>query len=159
MARPSLPSLALVTAALAAAAAGVGVACEDAQSYVYTAQKYDPTAGCLAAYTPVELVNGSGASSTCPATCLTVGDDLFVSTMCPPLPAIATAVPDDAGTCIPALAAAKRGGTCDEPAEGGADEDAADPDAATDPDAAEPDASDLDAADASLPIEDAAEAG
>jgi hypothetical protein len=149
---PSLPRLALL--ALAAIAA-----CEGAQVYVYSAQKYDPAADCVATYAPVETVSGSGTSSTCPPMCLSVGSDIFVSTMCPPFPSIATPVPPDAGPCIAALAAAESGGTCDTPAEAGAEADAGE-DAAIEPDA-EADASeaDADAADTGSPVVDASDAG
>ncbi len=144
------------------AAASVGAAsllggsvasCLSARSYVYFAQKYDPTGDCLEAARPVEVVNGSGASGTCKATCITVDGDVLVSTMCPPLPAIATELPADAGDCVAALKAVKRGGTCDEPADGG--EEDADMDTGT----PEPDAAGPDAADGAIPIEDAADAG
>lgn len=143
-----------VTLAVAAGALTSVVSCEDAQSYVYSAQKYDPAAMCLATYKPVEVVNGSGASSTCPPACLTVGADLYVSTMCPPLPAIATAVEADASDCIAALAAVKAHASCDTPAEAGGEEagEDASPDGGTD---ARPDTS---VPDTSMPV-DAAEAG
>jgi hypothetical protein len=116
MKRSPLLRMAVAAALLGAGAAGAALgsgACIRTESYVYSAQKYDPAADCLAAYAPVELVTGSGASATCPATCLTVGSDLYVSTMCPPLPVIATSVDSDAGDCIAALAAAMRdGGAC-----------------------------------------------
>jgi hypothetical protein len=134
---------------------GSVTSCLRTESYVYFAQKYDPTNDCLGSYAAVEVVTGSGASSTCPATCMTVGADLFVSTVCPPLPAIATAVEADAGDCIAALRAAKRGGTCDAPAEAGTGGDA---DADTDSGGGQPDA-DVDAADSSVPIQDAGDAG
>jgi hypothetical protein len=128
------------TATLAAAAsvaftfagslvAATGLAsCIATDSYVYTAQKYDPANDCVSAYKAIEVVNGSGTSATCPPACLMVGEDIFVSTLCPPLPTIATAVDADAGTCIAALAAAATGGTCDAPAatEGGTNEGGAD---------------------------------
>jgi len=137
---------------------GSVASCLSTQSYVYVAQKYDPTGDCLESYAAVEVVNGSGASSTCPAACLTVGADLLVSNMCPPLPTIATEVPSDAGDCIAALAAAKRGGTCDSPADADApDADTdADMDAEPDMDAAEPD---MDAADGNPGPKDAGDAG
>jgi len=155
MTRP-LPFV-LALSALAACAAVA--ACISVETYVYSAQKYDPAADCLATYTPVETVKGTGASAVCPPACLMVGSDLFVSTVCPPLPAIATAVPDDASDCKAALAAAKRGGTCDAPAEAGAEE------AGVEDGAAESEAGDLDsggevdAADTSTPIIDAGDAG
>lgn len=134
---------------------GSVTSCLSAESYVYFAQRYDPTNDCLESYKPVEVVNGSGAGSKCRATCMTVGADLLVSTVCPPLPAIATEVPADAGDCIAALKAAERGGTCDAPPDGGDAE--ADMDASGDS-GEEPDA-DMDAGDAKMPITDAADAG
>ncbi len=143
-------------AAASGALLGGGVtSCLSTESYVYFAQKYDPTNDCLESFKPVEVVNGSGAAK-CPATCMTVGADLLVSTVCPPLPAIATEVPADAGDCIAALEAAVRGGTCDAPPDGG-DADA-NTDASGDSGGDERDA-DIDAADAATPITDAADAG
>jgi hypothetical protein len=110
--RSSLLRFAAASTLLGVCAIG---ACIKTESYVYSAQKYDPAAGCVAAYASVELVNGPGVGSQCPATCLRVGGDLYVSTMCPPLPTIATEVPAGASDCLAALAAAKRGGTCDSP--------------------------------------------
>jgi len=133
----------------AVAATAVLASCIATDSYVYTAQKYDPANDCVNGYKAVEVVKGSGASANCPATCLMVGADLYVSTLCPPLPDIATAVDSDAGACIAALAAAASGGTCDMPveneggAEGGAeggDEDADMDAAGGDQDAASGDA-------------------
>jgi hypothetical protein len=143
----------------AALLGGSVASCLTTESYVYFAQKYDPAGDCLETNAPVEVVNGSGASSVCPAACLTVGADLFVSTVCPPLPAIATAVPADAGDCIKAVAAAKRGGTCDAPAEAGSEPDAeSDGDADLDSGGGEPDTG-VDAADGSVGITDASDAG
>ena len=159
----------VVTTAVLAAGATVAMAlggsvlttgglasCISSDSYVYTAQKYDSTNDCVNAYAPVEVVNGSGASAKCPPVCLMVGSDVFVSTLCPPLPDIATAVDNDAGPCIAALAAAASGGTCDMPVatEGGTEEGGAE---GGDQDA-EPDAAEGDAAEAG-PITDAGDAG
>jgi hypothetical protein len=144
-------------AAVLGALAALGGACLSTESYVYSAQRYDPTNDCLESYKAVEVVNGEGAG-TCPATCMTVGADLLVSTVCPPLPAIATEVPADASDCIAALKAAKQGGTCDAPADGGEEDGGPDMDTGTEPDAAEPDA-DVDAADSAVPIKDAGDAG
>jgi hypothetical protein len=139
---------------------GAAFACEGTQSYVYSAQKYDPAADCLASYSSIETVNGAGAGSMCAPACLMVGADLYVSTMCPPLPTIATAIPAGEPACASALAAAERGGTCDEPPEAGTEDAAEEPSAedATPPDA-EPDAEEPDAADSAPPIADAADAG
>ena len=156
MASPSLLRRSWWFAAAAACGAALLASCLSTQSYVYFAQKYDPTNDCLEKYSPVEVVNGSGAGSSCRATCMTVGADLFVSTVCPPLPAIATEVEADAGDCVAALTAAKRGGTCDAPPDGG--EPDADKDAGGDSGGDEPDA-EADAADANMPIADASDAG
>ena len=142
MARLTPTSLALTAAALAGAIGAALAACEGTQLYMYSAQRYNPAADCVATYAPVETVNGSGASATCPPTCLAVGDVLFVSTMCPPLPSIAAPVALDAGPCIAALAAVERGRPCDTSAEAGAE-----------------DASEEDAADGATPIADAGDAG
>jgi hypothetical protein len=144
-------------AATAALAAAAMASCIATDSYVYSAQKYDPTADCVTASKGIEVVQGSGASARCPPKCLMVGGDLYVSTLCPPLPTIATAVEDDAGTCIAALAAAAKGGTCDSPADGGASPDDAGDAAAEDADADA--ASNTDAADSSPPPADASDAG
>lgn len=139
-----------------AVTAGSLASCIATDSYVYTAQKYDPTNDCVNGYKPVEIVKGSGASATCPRACLMVGADLYVSTLCPPLPDIATAVDDDAGTCIAAMKAAASGGTCDSPVvqEGGADDGGTE----TGDDAGDMDAEGVDAAEAGK-IVDASDAG
>ena len=162
MTSPSSPRrftrLVAATAAVGTLAAASGAtllggsvtSCLSTESYVYFAQKYDPTSDCLESYKPVEVVNGTGAGSKCRATCMTVGADLFVSTVCPPLPAIATEVPADAGDCIAALKAVQRGGTCDAPPDGG--------DAAAGGDGGG-DVPDADAADANVAPMDAGDAG
>ena len=94
---------ALFVCAGAASALILSVACDDPDSYVYTARKYDPVGDCLEPYTAVELVSGSHASVTCDPTCLTVGKDTVVSVVCPPFPAIATPLEQDAADCVAAL--------------------------------------------------------
>lgn len=162
-ARASLRFSCLALAALVggAAAAAISVACGDPDVYVYSAQKFDRAGLCVEPYAPLELVSGPGAGGACPAICLTVGVDLYVSTMCPPLPAIATAVPADSADCIAALEAAQRGALCGDSAraEGGREDDGgleARVDAADD---AEPIEAAADAADGSPPIADAGDAG
>jgi hypothetical protein len=146
-------------AAFATAATLSSGACIRTESYVYSAQKYDPTAACVAAYAPVELVNGPGAGSRCPATCLTVDGELYVSTMCPPLPSIASDVAADSTECKAALAAAATGGTCEAPADGGKSGDGGDS-SAPQGDADIPETSAADAMDSSIaPPKDASEAG
>jgi len=144
-----------VTAVLGAVA--FAASCISADSYVYTAQKYDPTNDCVNAYKSIEVVKGSGASAVCAPTCLMVGDDLYVSTLCPPIPDIATPVDSDAGPCIAAVNAQASGGTCDNPVvpeggtdEGGADEAGSD-EAGSDEGGSDMDANDVDAAEAAPP--------
>ncbi|MBX3192527.1 MAG: hypothetical protein KF819_36400 [Labilithrix sp.] len=147
--RRSLVPVAL--AALLAGAAALAVSCISTDTYVYTAQKYDPASACLEAYAPVETVAGEGASALCAPSCLAVGAALYVSTMCPPLPAIATEVAADASDCIEALAAP----SCDAPEPGA---DASQEDDASDPDAEPVEGGDTDA-DVDATIADAGDAG
>ena len=115
-----------------------GAACEGADSYIYTARRHDPARGCLEPYAAVEVVDGPGVAATCPETCLTVGSDVFVTTMCPPLPAIATELQNDDEACVAARRASAV--TCGE-------DDAADGSTSTGSDGSGPDATtDLDAA-------------
>ena len=119
-------------------------ACEGADSYVYTARRYDAAGACLEPYAPVEVVDGPGVAATCPETCLTVGEEVFVTNMCPPLPAIATELQADAEACVAARGVS--GSTCGEEPEADA---SADPDAGSTGDGSTGDASasapDLDA--------------
>jgi hypothetical protein len=121
--RTTAPLLAIGFVVLAA-----GVACEKADAYVYSARRYDSARVCLEPYHPVEVVEGPGAAATCPETCIGVGDDVFLTTMCPPLPTIATELPADNEACVAARNASRT--TCDEAAELDA---AADGDSSTPP--------------------------
>ncbi|MDF2695530.1 MAG: hypothetical protein K0S65_3913 [Labilithrix sp.] len=94
------PSRLVVLAVALAVAASV--ACEAADSYVYTARRYDAARACLELYRPVEVVEGPGVAATCPETCIGVGDDVFLTTMCPPLPTIATELAAEDEGCIAA---------------------------------------------------------
>ncbi len=105
-------------AAAAGAALTAGGACITTETYVYSARKYDPANACLQAYQSIETVSGKGARSLCAPTCLSVNGELYVSTMCPPLPAIATEVAADASDCKAALGAK----SCDEETDGGNDD-------------------------------------
>ena len=112
------PPAAVLTAFVAAF-----VACDEDPRYVYTARHFDSTAGCLEDYEPVETVPGDGVSATCPESCLTVGKEVYVSTMCPPVPAIATALDSDAADCLAALDASYLEASCSGgEADGGEDE-------------------------------------
>lgn len=149
---------ALVRSVLAAGVAALAsvVAC-DVPFYVYSARRWNAADACVEPYVPIDRVEGEGADSSCPAVCLSVGAQLYVSTVCPPLPPSATEVPATDPICRAALDAANRDRICGEPAEGGADgeadagEDAMDasPDAPTDAlDDADAEDADADARDA-----------
>jgi hypothetical protein len=99
--------------------------CEDQPSYVYSAQKYDPTNACLSSYSPIEVVNGPTSNATCAPACITVNGDTYVSTQCPPLPAIASEGEADASPCLEALDAAAQEVSCDNLG-GGEEEDGGD---------------------------------
>lgn len=122
--------LALCTVSLLAAAAFVACLDEDPR-YVYTAQKYDPALGCLEDYAPVETVPGESVSSVCPVTCLTANASVYLSTVCPPVPAIATALDAASPECQEALDAARLEASCSAPAEED-EEDGEAPDAGQD---------------------------
>jgi hypothetical protein len=95
-----------VMAGLAALALG----CDESGPRVYTAQRHAVEDGCLETYAPIGLVEAEALSALCPPVCLSLGEDLFVSTLCPPYPAEASLEPEDAEACAAALAAP----SCDE---------------------------------------------
>lgn len=93
-----------------------GSACDDEIVSVYTARAYEPEGKCLDEYAPIGAVQTNALSSLCQPTCLKVGASLYVSTVCPPYPAEATAVSTaEAPACTEALAAAKANTTCAAP--------------------------------------------
>jgi hypothetical protein len=94
---------------LAAAAWG----CDGSGPRVYTAQRHAVEAGCLETYAPIGLVEAEAVSSLCPPVCLRLGEDLYVSTVCPPYPAEASVEAEDSEACAAALAAP----SCDEAVE------------------------------------------
>jgi hypothetical protein len=124
----------LILLSIAAASAGAAAACDDGYHYVYTAQRWNDASGCLEDYTPIEVVPGDGVSSNCPALCLTVGEDLYVSTVCPPLPSNATAADPQTSPCKEALAAAAKEISCSagDASDGDASDDGASDDGAGD---------------------------
>lgn len=109
-----LPSLLRLLAALAIPA-GVAVACEESNQHVYTGQRWNDALQCLDDYAPIEMVPGADVSSTCPATCFAVDEELYVTTLCGPLPGNATAVPLGTSPCKEALAAMAKGASCSAP--------------------------------------------
>lgn len=114
--KKTLAFLALSIAAVAAA-----IACEDQRSHVYSAQKYEADNACLDTYTPIEVVEGPTSDSNCTPTCITVNGALYVTTQCPPLPAIATESPADASPCLEALDAEAHEASCGDLGGGGDD--------------------------------------
>lgn len=103
-------------AAVLGAAAWLGLlaaGCDESGPRVYTAQRYAADDGCLETYAPIGLVEAEAVSALCAPVCLSLGEDLYVSTLCPPYPAEASVDPEDAEGCAAALAAP----SCDEPAE------------------------------------------
>lgn len=105
-------SLSLLAAAFAA--------CLDEEArYVYTAQKFDPALGCLEDYAPLETVPGESVSSVCAPTCLSANANVYLSTVCPPVPAIATALDAASPECQAALDAARLEASCSAPEEEG----------------------------------------
>jgi len=109
------------TLLLLAAGSALAAACIEVDSYVYSAQKYDAANACVGDYHAIEIIDGKGAKSTCPNACFEVNGELYVSTVCPPLPAIATAVASSTPDCKAALAAP----SCSSPGDGG-EEDSGD---------------------------------
>jgi hypothetical protein len=72
---------------------------------VYTAQRHSVEAGCLETYAPIGLVEAETVSALCPPVCLLLGEDLYVSTLCPPYPAETSVEPEDSEGCAAALVA------------------------------------------------------
>jgi hypothetical protein len=87
--------------------------CDEFGPRVYTAQRHAVDPGCLEAYAPIGLVEAQAVSALCEPVCLSLGEDLYVSTLCPPYPAEASVEPEDLEGCTAALAAPP----CDDPTE------------------------------------------
>ena len=100
-----------ITAWLGAITSG----CDESGPRVYTAQRHAVEEGCLEAYAPIGLVEAEALSALCPPVCLSLGEDLYVSTLCPPYPTEASVEPDNSEGCSAALAAP----SCDELVETG----------------------------------------
>lgn len=95
-----------ITAWLGVLAAG----CDGFGPRVYTAQRHAVEAGCLETYAPIGLVEAEAISALCAPVCLSLGEDRYVSTLCPPYPAEASVEPEGSEGCTAALAAP----SCDE---------------------------------------------
>jgi hypothetical protein len=97
---------------------GLGaVACDQTAPSVYTARFYDPVGKCLEDYTSIGLVDNGKLSALCPPTCLLVGADLYVSTVCGPYPDEGMMVlPAKSQDCVAAIALLQSAkGTCGAP--------------------------------------------
>jgi hypothetical protein len=79
--------------------------CDESGPRVYTAQRHAVEDGCLETYAPIGLVEAEAVSALCSPVCLLFGEDLYVSSLCPPYPAEASIEPDDSEGCTAALAA------------------------------------------------------
>lgn len=108
---------ALLGVAAALAIVGGFVACDDDDRYVYTARRFDEVNACLGPFTPIERVVGEGTDVKCAPTCLTFKNTLYVSPVCPPVPADATEVPADDPRCQAAAEAFRTQTLCDAPAD------------------------------------------
>ncbi len=87
--------------------------CDESGPRVYTAQRYRPDLGCLDAYAPLGLVEAEAQSSRCDPVCLTLGEALYVSTVCPPYPAEAGVEAPESDSCGAALTAVASELACD----------------------------------------------
>jgi hypothetical protein len=96
--------------ALLVLCAGAGTGCDESGPRVFTAQRYRADRACLETYAPLGLVEAEDIGSLCEPVCLSEGEELFISTVCPPYPAEASVEPSDSEGCAAALAAS----ACDE---------------------------------------------
>ncbi len=121
------------------AAVGLAAACKEDDYYVYTGQRWNADQGCLEDYKPIERVPGNDVSSNCPASCFTVDQDTYVTTVCGALPFNANEADPKTSPCKEALAAAAKqlncssidasaaGDAADEGGDDGGDQDVASP--------------------------------
>jgi hypothetical protein len=122
-------------ALVATAAACLG----DDERYVYTARRFDEVNACFEeSYVPIERVVGEGAGTTCPPTCMTVKELLYVSPICKPLPDNAIELEESDPRCAAALEAFRSETICGaEEEEDGGEEEAGEDDGGAEEDAAE----------------------
>lgn len=78
---------------------GVGLACEQADSYVFTARRLRQESACLDEYGAVAVLSGEGASVRCNARCFRLRDAIYITTLCPPLPTSAEALAEGEPPC------------------------------------------------------------
>ncbi|MBX3231716.1 MAG: hypothetical protein KIT84_23180 [Labilithrix sp.] len=80
----------------------VAAACNEVQTYVFVARRYDAEAGCLESYTSIDLINGSGAGSKCGPTCFRFNGSIYTTRVCPPLPESVEQLDQDSPECLAA---------------------------------------------------------
>jgi hypothetical protein len=114
------PALALAVAVGALGASGaLGCNDDNTRSHVYAGRKFEDARGCLDTTTSVDVVDGPDRGSTCDPMCIVSAPDydsgvrsVFVSTMCPPLPAAPFDTTQSDPRCPTAIAAYKTNLTC-----------------------------------------------
>ena len=82
----------------------VAAACGDDDHYVYSARRYDALHACLDPYKSIDLIAGDAISSKCAPACFRLGNELYTSTVCPPLPTGATPIDGADPQCVAANA-------------------------------------------------------
>lgn len=95
----------------------VAAACNEVQSYVFVARRYDPEAGCLEAYAAIDLVQGAGAGSRCAPTCFRYNGAVYTTRVCPPLPPTVEPLDQASAECVAANAPALEDAGCRLPGE------------------------------------------
>jgi hypothetical protein len=89
-------------------------ACDNNETRIYTARAYQVDPGCLESYVPLAVVYADKLRATCEPACFYFGDQLYVSTVCPPYPEAAeVSEPDTDADCAAALAALEQDLSCD----------------------------------------------
>lgn len=116
----------------------VAAACTEAQSYVYSARRFNPGKSCLEPYVSIDLVDGEGAGSGCIPRCFRFDKELYTSRVCPPLPDSVEELDQESAECLAANNLDIYDASCTAPddagdaGEGDDDDDAAVLDAQTD---------------------------
>lgn len=95
-------SLELLCHALLALAVASG--CSEYGARIYSAHPYRAGRGCLEPSLAIGVVQSGQLASTCAGQCLLLDETLYVSNVCPPIPARAVLVaPEKSAACAEAL--------------------------------------------------------
>jgi hypothetical protein len=89
---------------------GFSGGCAESGPRVFSAQRYRADLGCVEGYAALGLVEAEDVGAFCEPVCLSQNEELFVSTVCPPYPALASLEPPETLDCAAALVAP----SCDE---------------------------------------------